>query len=369
LGEGVPIQVLTGKNEEQEASKVITQLLNHKFQHNTPFRDYAILYRSNHQSRIFERTLREQHIPYQLSGGTSFFARTETKDILAYCKLLVNEDDDSAFLRVVNTPKRELGPATLEKLGTYAKQRNLSLYAASFELGLEYHLTGKPLERLREFVTWIARMKENIANTKEPVPELHTLIKDIGYYEWLLETSPSPQTAERRMENVHDLLNWLTRLLDPINGKVSTLTGALHHMLLVDMLDRQSENTPSDTVQLMTLHAAKGLEFPHVFLIGMEEGLLPHKNSIAAGDITEERRLAYVGITRAQHSLTFSLCQQRRNYQEIIDVTPSRFLDELPKADLDWDTQQQPLTQTERDTNARSHCAALRELLAQKRDV
>ncbi len=363
LGLGEPIRILPAKDEEHEANRVVVQLLNHKFQLRTQYRDYAILYRNNHQSKILEKTLREHRIPYQVSGGLSFFSRTEVKDILSYLKILVNSDDDCAFLRIANVPKREIGPSTLEKLGLYAKTRGLSLFTASFELGLEQTLFGKPLERLRNFSHWLNLVSDN-AQRGDTLSVIQDMIKTMDYEGWLKETCSSPTTATRKMENVQDLIQWLSRLLKNEAGEEKTLAEAVNMIILMDILERNQDEKPLDCVQLLTLHAAKGLEFPHVFLIGFEEGLLPHRTSIEEDAIEEERRLTYVGMTRAQKTLTLSLAKQRKRYNEIIDCIPSRFLEELPKEDLVWDGHNTEKDDKEREKEGRTHLNAIRALLS-----
>jgi len=364
LGLGEAIQILCAKDEEHEANRIVVQLLSHQFQNRTPYRDYAVLYRSNHQSRILEKVLREHRIPYQVSGGTSFFSRTEVKDILSYIKVLVNPDDDCAFLRIANVPKREIGPSTLEKLGIYAKQRNTSLFEASFEIGLEQTLSGKPLERLRHFTQWLTQTADN-AEHGDPLAVIEGLIKSIHYETWLLDTSTNPKTAERKMENVLELVQWLKRLLENENGEGKSLVEALQTMTLMDIIERNQDEKSLDCVQLMTLHAAKGLEFPHVFIAGLEEELLPHRNSIQDNNIEEERRLAYVGMTRAKKTLTLTLAKQRKRYNEMIDCLPSRFLEELPKEDIVWDGREGEIDIKAREKGGKAHLAAIRSLLSE----
>lgn len=361
LGYGEPIKIVVSQNDEHEAEKVVADLLSHKFQHGSRYKDYAILYRSNHQSRIFEKALREQRIPYYLSGGTSFFERAEVKDILAYIRVLVNPDDDTAFLRIVNTPRRELGPSTLEKLGHYANQRHVSLFEASFELGLEQTLNGRALNTLRQFTRWMVETADN-AQRGETLDILKEMVKEIGYPQWLEDQSSSPQVAEKRLGNVHELIDWLGRILEDITSD-TPLADAVSKIMLLDMLSRNEENSDNDQVQLMTLHAAKGLEFPHVFLVGMEEEILPHKSSIEEDNLEEERRLAYVGITRAQRSLTLSLAQHRRRYGEKVSCLPSRFIDELPEDDVEWHGQGQPVDRDQLEQKAATHLAMIRQQL------
>jgi ATP-dependent DNA helicase Rep len=365
-GIGDPIRILLTQDDEHEANRVAAQLLSHQFQNRTQSRDYAILYRSNHQSRIFEKILREHRIPYHLTGGISFFSRTEVKDILAYLKIMVNSDDDCAFLRIVNVPKREIGPSTVEKLSEYAKTRNISLYDASFEMGLEQTLSGKSLERLQHFTHWLALISDNLKRG-DVLANIQDLVKHIRYETWIFDTCAHPKTAEKRMANVQDLLDWIGRLLNPESNteatEAMTLAEVLNKILLMDILERSAEEKTPDAVQLMTLHAAKGLEFPHVFLVGMEEEILPHKNSIEQESIEEERRLCYVGMTRAQKTLTLTLAKQRKRFGDKTDCIPSRFLEELPKEDVIWEGNDQETTPETRQAQGRSHLAAIRGLL------
>lgn len=363
IPDGAMLKVLTAKNEEHEAEKVVGELIAHRFMNNTAYKDYAILYRGNHQSRLFEKALMQNRIPYKISGGTSFFSRVEIKDMMAYLRVLTNPDDDNAFLRIVNTPRREIGPVTLEKLGTYANMRGKSLFAASFEMGLEQHLSGRGLESLQRFTHWINQLTDN-AERGDTVAAVRQLVRDIHYEDWLYETSASPKAAEMRMKNVSDLYSWITADLegDNYDNEVKTLKEVVQRLTLRDMMERGEDDSDADQVQLMTLHASKGLEFPYVFLVGTEEGILPHQTSIDEDNVDEERRLAYVGITRAQRELTFTLCKERRQYGELIKPEPSRFLYELPQDDLEWESERKPVTAEERMQKGQAHIANIRNL-------
>tara|TARA_B100000745_G_scaffold135527_1_gene88531 strand:- start:912 stop:2918 length:2007 start_codon:yes stop_codon:yes gene_type:complete len=364
LGYGDIIRVVETKNDDDEAFRVASELLSHKIQHKNDYSDYAILYRGNHQSRIFEKALMAHKIPYKLTGGTSFFARAEIKDILAYLRLIVNPDDDNAFLRIVNVPKREIGPATLEKLGNYANQRHVSLLEASLELGIAEHIDARHLGLLQRFSRWIVDCSEEVTRG-DPREVLVRLPTVIGYEQYLQDISSSVKAAEFRIKNVMELLGWLQEGLKGTEDDLNpSLEEVLSKMLLRDMLERQKEESQTNEVQLMTLHASKGLEFPHVFLVGMEEELLPHRSSIESGDIEEERRLAYVGITRAQKTLTFTLAKKRRRYGEMIKCDPSRFLAEIPQDDLEWSYLNKPLDEKTRQKKGRAHLAAMRGLLS-----
>lgn len=365
LGPGEMLRVLQANNEEHEAERVVGEIIAHRFLNKTQYKDYAILYRGNHQSRTLEKMLMQNRIPYKISGGTSFFARAEIKDIMAYLRLLINPDDDTAFLRVVNTPRREIGPVTLEKLGTWAHSRGNSLFAASFDLGLEQHLHGRGLEALRQFTRWITEIADR-AQRGDPVVALRDLVHGIHYESWLYETSASPKAAEMRMRNVSTLFGWVTEMLEGKDGEEPmTINQVVQRLTLRDMLERGEDDAEADQVQLMTLHASKGLEFPHVFLIGMEEGILPHQTSLDEDNVEEERRLAYVGITRAQKTLTFTLCKERRQYGELLRPEPSRFLHELPQDDVEWEVRKAPVSAEQRHQRGRQGVAGLREMLAQ----
>jgi ATP-dependent DNA helicase Rep len=362
LGFGDPLRVLSHKDELIEAQQIVAEIIHHKFKSGGKYQDYAILYRGNHQSRLFERALRENNIPYFISGSTSFFAYSEIKDILSYLRLFVNHDDDAAFLRIINTPRREIGPATLEKLGDYANARQISLFKACSEFGLSQKLPEKGQQRLQKFCAWIIDTAANIEKD-DTFAVIDTAINDIGYAQWLKENSKSDQAAERKINNVSELIEWLKRLSSADENNESPLAEIISKAMLIDILDRNQEMQENlEGVSLMTLHAAKGLEFPHVFLIGFEENLLPHQNSLETGSLEEERRLAYVGITRAQRTCTFSYCTHRKRYGEITECEPSRFLNELPEEDLEWKNKKQ-LDPEEKKQRGKDSLARLKTML------
>ena len=361
LGPGPEIRVLECRNEEQEAEKVISEIIHLKFTGKVSNGDIAILYRGNHQSRIFEKALRTHNIPYLLSGGTSFFSRTEVKDVMAYLRLLANPDDDSALLRIVNTPRREIGPGTLEKLGGYAQERGIGLLSACRELGLQSQLNTRAQHRVQAFSDMIEYFTREADH--DPVTAVKKLVNEIHYHDWLRENASSDAVADGRMENVTDLIDWLGALQ---KGELQekTLTEMVAHLTLMDLIERQNEEEDQDQVHLMTLHSAKGLEFPHVFLVGMEEELLPHRSSIEEDNIEEERRLAYVGITRAQQSLTLTYAAKRKRFGEMIPCEPSRFLQELPEEDLRWEGRGRQLSAEEKQERGTAHLANLKSLLS-----
>ena len=366
LGEGEKLQIIEAKNEEHEAERVVGELIAHRFIAKTHYRDYAILYRGNHQSRLLEKILMQNRIPYKISGGTSFFSRAEIKDMMAYLRLVVNQDDDAAFLRIVNTPKREIGTVTLEKLGSLAQEKHVSLFEAIFDFELIQRVTPKAYDALQKFARWIVELNDEIQRS-EPERALRSMLASLHYEEYLYEYATSPKAAEMQSKNLATLFDWVADMLkgDEFNEPMN-LNQIVTRLTLRDMLERGEEEDDSDQVQLMTLHASKGLEFPHVFLIGMEEGILPHQTSIDEDNVEEERRLAYVGITRAQQNLWFSLCKERRQFGELIRPEPSRFLLELPENDLQWERDKPPLSAEQQQAKTQSHIANLRAILRGK---
>lgn len=337
MGVGDEIRVIRCKNEEAEAERVAMEILTLHLRTNRPYSDFAILYRGNYQAKLIELKLQHHQVPYRLSGGNSFFGRQEVKDLMAYLRLLVNPDDDNAYLRVINVPRREIGSTTLEKLGNYSTERGISMYAASEELGLGEHLDARYTERLQRFKHWLDGVRHKVA-LEDPIAALHEMIRDIDYENWIRQQTASDKAAEFRISNVWFLVEALKNTLEKDEEGDMTIEDAIGKLVLRDMLERQQEEEENaEGVQMMTLHASKGLEFPYVFIMGMEEEILPHRSSIEADTIEEERRLAYVGITRARQTLAFTFAAKRKQYGEIIDCTPSRFLDELPPDDLAWE--------------------------------
>ncbi len=366
LNYGVELRVVQTKNEEHEVERVVGELIGHRFINKSKFKDYAILYRGNHQSRLLEKALMTNRIPYKISGGTSFFSRSEIKDMMAYLRVLVNPDDDNAFLRIVNVPRREIGPTTLEKLGSYANMRQISMFAASFELGLEQHLTGRGLASVQRFTQWLVATADH-AERGDTAAVLRSVVREINYEDWLYDSSPSAKAAEMRMKNVTQLFSWVTQMLEgDETEEPMTLPQVVTRLTLRDMMERNEDEEESDQVQLMTLHASKGLEFPFVFLIGMEEGLLPHQTSVDEGNVEEERRLAYVGITRAQKELIFTYARERRQFGEVARTEASRFLHELPQDDLSWELTQAKKSNEQKQAAAKVGVANLRDMLKKK---
>lgn len=359
LGEGELLRVLSCPDEQGEGEQVVADLISHKLRHGHRFGDYAILYRGHHQSRVFEKILRHHSIAYRISGGESLFAKKEIKDVFAYLKLLCNPADDAAFLRIINVPKRGIGDATLEALGHYAQLREQSLYACCDHLALTDRIGEKSRVLLQSFKQWFEGIKGRLG--QEPVPiVLRDMVDESGYEAYLYEHSDTPVKAQTCMDHVLELLIWIERLLTKDGDH--ELVDVINKLILVDLLD-QAEELDTETVQLMTLHASKGLEFPFVYLVGMEEDILPHRVSIEDDMVEEERRLAYVGMTRAQKGLCLTLARRRRREGEMQECTPSRFLDEIPKDHLEWFGQSGEPNEARSKALAQSHLQGLKHLL------
>ncbi|KAA8981317.1 DNA helicase Rep [Halospina sp. K52047b] len=361
LGVGDPIRVLRCRNEEGEAERIASEILDQRLRSRSEYRDFAVLYRGNHQSKLLEIKLQAYQIPYKISGGTSFFARNEIKDAMAYLRLLTNPDDDVAFLRVVNVPRREIGPRTLEQLTGYARQRQMSLVRALDEVGADSHIQARALEKLRRFTHFLHDVRQQLESGDDTLGVIRRMFTEVEYEEWLHQNASSAKQAQKRMENVWYLLDSIEQMEpNEDDGETEqTLEEAVSRLVLRDILDRQEEEDDSDRVQLMTLHASKGLEFPNVFIMGLEEELLPHRSSIESETIEEERRLMYVGITRAQRCLTLTYAGQRKQYGEVIEPIPSRFLDEMP----DEHVEREGSSDRDPDANQRRGRATLSALM------
>jgi len=340
-GLGEPIQVTAMPDDEHEAEQVVMLISAHRFERRTKYSDYAILYRGNHQARLFETALRKERIPYTISGGQSFFARAEIKDIVSYLRLIANQDDDPAFIRAITTPRRGVGQATLETLGAVAGQWQCSLFEAAYRGGIEAKLPARQLTPLREFCDFINQLEarashKGVSGKGENAAEvLDDMMKEIGYESWLYDTFDERE-ARTKWQNVLEFTTWLKQ--KGTGGKTGddpekTLLELTQMVALMTMLENRDEEP--DAVRLSTLHAAKGLEFPHVFLVGVEEGILPHKGDPDApahtigARIEEERRLMYVGITRAQKSLHITWCKRRKRARESVHCDISRFVAEM----------------------------------------
>ncbi|MBH8580813.1 DNA helicase Rep [Bisbaumannia pacifica] len=369
MGPGEPIRVVVNRHEEAEAERVASEILTRRIKESAEWRDFAVLYRGNFQARLLELKLQHYQIPYKLSGGTSFFSRNEIKDAMAYLRLLINPADDNAFLRIVNVPRREIGPGTLEKLANYATERGGSLFAACGEMGLAEQLPTRAVERLGRFTHFIEAVRRRM-DGGDAIAAIREMIREMDYEAWLYQNASAPTIAERRMANVWILIDQLEKSMEreeessaSEETETDSVEAAISRLVLRDILEQQAEEDDSDRVQLLTMHASKGLEFPHVYLMGWEEELLPHRNAIEVGTVEEERRLAYVGITRARRTLTLTLARQRKAYGELMDCTPSRFLDELPADDLEWEGRADKEDPDKKQARGKDAIAGLRSLL------
>ncbi len=330
LGMGEPVKVIACQNEQHEAEWVVSQILKRKLAGGEQLRyaDFAILYRGNHQARLFEEALRSQRVPYQISGGQSFFDKAEIKDILAYLRLSANPNDDPAFLRAATTPRRGIGETTMGKLNAYAHAHGCSLYQAAQSHEACAGLNGKSQESLQTFISLMERYRAD-AGHLDAGEWINRLLADIQYEAHLLNHEEG-KSGEIKWRNVQDLAGWLAKKGQEDGKDIIEIAQTIALMSLLEGRDEED----SDRVKLSTLHASKGLEYPFVFLVGCEEGLFPHADSIEEGNIEEERRLMYVGITRAKYELTLTHCLKRKRQGNWQFPEPSRFIDEMPQEDL-----------------------------------
>ena len=362
-GYGDPVQVIRCKDQDDEVLRVVTEISNKKFLKKAKNSDFAILFRSNHQIRLFERALRSRQLPYKLSGSFSFFALAEVKDLMSYLKLIINRNDDSSFTRIINTPRREIGLKTISAIREYAAKRKISFFKAISEQAMRDTVTPNAASKLEQFSSWINSIAERAKTAKGEVI-LKDVISETGYHRWISANAKDKVMAARRRENVNDLVEWVESIKTETGD---TLADKVAHLSLMDMLEKNEDEDNSDRINLMTLHASKGLEFSHVFMVGMEEGILPHRASIDEDEsVEEERRLAYVGITRAEHNLTITYAARRRIAGDIIECIPSRFLFELPQDDLEWFGKGGKKDPAESKEKGRAHIAGLMSMLNEK---
>ncbi len=342
LGEGEPVRVLSCDGEEHEAERAVAMIMAQRGAGGAAkLSDFAILYRANHQARVFEQKLRAAQLPYKVSGGQSYFDRAEIKDLCAWLRLLVNNDDDPAFLRAVTTPKRGIGHQTLAALGEFASQWRVSLFEALFADTLAAALSAKARAGLQEFgrtVNDLEYRARQAVGGEAARALLMDWLKDIGYERHLHDGEDSEKLANARWANVLDFIDWIARrcggesalapgeVAEPVQ---SVLDVAQTISIIISLAERGDDQ---DVVTLSTLHAAKGLEWPHVFLAGVNEGLLPFKSEaddMTPARIEEERRLMYVGITRARTTLAVSALKRRKRGRETVPGLPSRFIAEM----------------------------------------
>lgn len=330
LGEGEVVRVVACQSETHEAEFVAQQIARNKLIYGANFADFAILYRGNHQARVFEDALRSARIPYQISGGQSFYDKAEIKDVLAYLRLLANPDDDPAFLRAATTPKRGIGDTTLGKLNDYAKQHECSLFQAAQSMEALAALSAKNREAVQQFV-YLMQDYQARAAADDAGEVVQNLLQEIEYESYLAGADEGGKAAEMRWQNVQDLAGWLAKKGEEGEKNLIELTQTIALMTLLEGRD----DGEVDAVKMSTLHASKGLEYPFVYLVGCEEGLFPHADSVEAGALEEERRLMYVGITRAKQQLTLTHCIKRKRQGTFVFPEPSRFINEMPQSDLD----------------------------------
>lgn len=353
LGDGDPIRVLICRDAQHEAERVVSSILEKRFIGKNDCGDFAVLYRSNHQSRVLEQALRAHRIPYQLSGARSFFDRSEIKDVLTYLRLVVNPNDDSAFLRVINTPRRSLGASTIGHIATHAERFDCSMMTAARSLACQSGLPGRALIVLKRFLEWLDGLSRHSEGQSAAMLAAR-IIEDTDYEDWLLKSSRDAVQAERRIEAVADLMKWLKGMDQGLS-----LSESLQQLAL----SNQDDDEPSEeAVHLMTLHAAKGLEFPHVYMVGVESGILPHQNSIDEGTLEEERRLMYVGVTRAQRTLCLSYSRHRRRFGETEKAEPSPFLEEMPAELMHWEGRDTESDEAASRKTASAHLADMKAM-------
>jgi ATP-dependent DNA helicase Rep len=342
FGDGTPVAVVECDGEEHEAERAVARIKALQSQGGeVKPSDFAILYRANHQARFFEQKLRAAMIPYKVSGGQSFFDRAEIKDLCAWLRLLVNQDDDPAFLRAVTTPKRGIGHQTLATLGEFAGQWKTSLFEALFSPSLGTVLKGKAIEALHEFgreVNDLEHRARQTTGSEDARALLLGWLKAIGYEQHLYDGEDSERLAASRWTNVLDFADWVAKRcggeVSEVGGtfeseKQSVLQVAQTISVIISLAERGDER---DVVTLSTLHAAKGLEWPHVTLAGVNEGLLPFRrgdDDMTPEQLEEERRLMYVGITRARTTLAVSTLRRRKRGRETVAAVPSRFIAEM----------------------------------------
>jgi len=347
LGQGEPVRVVACDVEDHEAERAVARIqsLRSSSRHKA-YKDFAILYRANHQARVFEKALRKVHIPYKVSGGQSFFDRAEIKDLCAWLRLLVNNDDDPAFLRAITTPKRGIGHTSLSQLGQFATSHKYSLFEALFANSLAGSVPARAVAGLHEFGRYINDLEFRARQTlgkDDAKAFLLEWLKDMNYEQHLLEGEDNPKAAANRWGNVLDFIDWMSQrcggeIDDTAGATLATETKTLLEVVqTIALLSTISEREQDqDVVTLSTLHASKGLEWPHVILAGMNEGLLPFKtddDSLTAEALSlrlqEERRLMYVGITRAQRTLAVSWLLRRKKGRDTVAGKPSRFIAEM----------------------------------------
>jgi DNA helicase-2/ATP-dependent DNA helicase PcrA len=327
VGDGAPVRVTRLADETTEAQFVVDEIRKATRRGDAELRDFAVLFRTQIQPRPFEAELRAAGIPYALVGGMSFFDRKEVRDVVAYLKLAVNPDDEGALLRVINTPPRGIGKTSVDRVLAFATEKGISA-AKALERACEIDgLADDAVEAYEDFRALFGRAALAEAGF-DLVSRIGSFIESVGYRSEVRRLYSDPLTREARWAGVEEVLNFAENHTK--RSKEPSLAGFLEELMLSSGEEaNETKDANADSVTLMTLHAAKGLEFPHVFLVGMEEGLLPHARAVADGGLEEERRLAYVGITRAMRTLTLTFAAERARYGKRAAAMPSRFLFEM----------------------------------------
>lgn len=325
--EGEPIRVFECRDDEHEAERVAAEIDLIAKKHKLPWSEFAVLFRGNHQSRPLEKALQLLRIPYHLSGGTAFLDRGDVKDTLSWLRLVANPDDDAAFLRAVSSPKRDIGSTTLARLGEAAGKHHESLMRAAERIEVLKQLPARASAALDGFVHLIRRLRQ-LSNVLTPADLCRRLIEDSGLLAEVKASSRDDSLFQRRKGNLDELAGWLEAARG--GGGPGELAAQLA------LLSHSDRDEPGNAVRLMSLHGSKGLEFRYVFIIGVHEGSLPHDASLDEGRVDEERRLMYVGITRAKELLHLSYPKRAKRFGEVIKNEPSRFLNELPAKELHW---------------------------------
>lgn len=332
---GLAIKVIEGCNEIDEVNQIITKIVHHKRVNSAEFKDYAILYRGNYQSKIFEKFFLKNNIPYSISQGNSFFNKREIEIIIDYLKFIINPDDDFYFLKIINKPNRNIGVITIKKIKQLANTLKKSLFSSCLNIDLSNKLKQNSYKSLQQFVLWTQKTNSLIKSKPEKIIQY---IKNFIFYEkWLKKTLKDPKKINDSLDNLQTLSNWINDILlgTELFPKMELSEIVLNYISLNQEI-HTNKNNENNAIKLMTLHSSKGLEFPFVFITGLEEGILPHHLSIMKNDLDEERRLMYVGITRAKKELFLTFARKRQNFGVTVNCEPSRFLYELPQEDLNW---------------------------------
>lgn len=365
-GDGAKVRIIQMKDDRQEAEFIANEISSRQVNEGLKHEDFAILFRMNAQSRLIEANLRELKIPYRVVGGKSFFDAREIKDFLAYASVLINTDDDVSLLRIINTPARGIGPSVVERATELSAKKQCSVFAALQDEEYRAELTTRQITAINTFTMfldeWETKLNTPLADQAQV---LRAFLKETGYMEDMKRTCKTPEEALKRETKVLEMIRWFE---EDQGRNEKGLRSFLDDMMLRQEKEEEDDDDKNNGVTLITLHAAKGLEYPHVYLIGLEEGMLPHDRSKLEGTVDEERRLLYVGITRARQTLAMSWCGTRIKWGSAQGCAPSSFIKELPD---EWITHQnagQILNAPVAATSAKSGFAAMKAMLSRVED-